>query len=187
MPHTVPASQLNDHERLKTLVERLEKFREDGASSHLGIDRLRDFAHAFQVFGDTHYATKVDDTFLPFLVRSSAALGVEFCRKIRAAHHLQRYHIDSIGHFCASADSAQEGGWRALDRSLDEFISSHRAVTHALEREAFTLLPKLSDDEYAELEAVFGRYDRASLAREDLRHVKYLVDRLLAEDQQATS
>ncbi len=186
MTHAVPASQLNDHERLKSLVERLDEWRRGAARHQLEVERLRDFAHAFRVFGDTHYATKVDDTFLPFLARSSAALGVDSCTKVRDAHHQQRYHIESIEHFCASADSAQEDGWRALDSRLDEFIASHRSVAEALEREAYALLPSLSDDEYAELELILGQYDRASLARDDLLEVHRVMDRLLHDARQAT-
>jgi hypothetical protein len=186
MTQSVPASQLNDHELLKSLVERLDQLRGRDTAPQLGINYLRDFAHAFRVFGDTHYATKVDDTFLPFLVRSSAALDVDFCTKIRDAHHQQRYHIESIEHLCASADSAQVEDWRALDGRLDEFISSHRSVAHDLENEAFTLIPSLPEDEYGELDLVLSQYDRASLARDDLLQVHNVMDRLLKEAERAT-
>lgn len=182
MHHSIPRPLAADYRLNQLMTERLQRF-VDEESYPPNLATLADLARFFRIFGDSHYATKVSDLFLPFLVRASVALDPAFVGSVRDAQQLQRYYIESIEQYVSSQGTTTADGWTSLKGQLEELIASNRFVASALETTAFPLVSALSPRERADLDVDLEQFDRASLTNTDRPEVDQLVARLLPTQQ----
>lgn len=183
---SIPSSLLRDHHLMHQMTTRLQRFIDESSSSP-DIDVLADLARFFRIFADTHYAAKVTDFFLPFLVRSSASLDPAFVASVRDAQQLQRYYIESMEQFVGAQAAHDLDSWTALRGQVEELIASNTFVASALETAAFPLLDTLNPPERAELEADLEQFDRSSLTNTDRPEVERIAERLIPARRAAGS
>ena len=140
---------------------------------------MADFSRFFRLFGDVHFATKVDDILLPDLVRCKAGLDMDVVSEIRAAHELQQYHLLTMEQYVDSASHRDNDSRRALVSQMQAFIESQRRVCTTLETAVFPLVDKMTSEEQQGLKTEIEQFDRASIGRHERADLTDLYERLL--------
>lgn len=175
-----------DRIRILSALQALEQYVEAVSSgAETSADKLSDFTRFFRLFGDVHFATKIDDILLPDLVRCESGLDMDVVSAVRAAHELQAYHLQTMEQHALAHEPHDEASRRELSSRVGAFVDSQRQVCSTLAEEVFPLVDVMSPEQQQDLQVELEQFDRASIGRQERAEMGELYEQLMGAEAAA--